>query len=111
MNNKNKSIKSSYDLNSIADLREVKEFFGVSELDEEIEFLCGRAAPFRILNELCSRHRARVIVIGDVHGCLEELLDLLRKVEFMPGDLVLFLGDLVAKGPKSKAVIRSGQLL
>ena len=41
-----------------------------------------------------------------MHGCVDEVLDLLRKVEFMPGDLVLFLGDLVAKGPKSKAVIR-----
>ena len=44
--------------------------------------------------------------IGDVHGCVDEVLDLLRKVQFMPGDLVLFLGDLVGKGPKSKTVIR-----
>eukprot|EP01036_Dinobryon_divergens_P026096 gene26097-34704_t len=57
----------------------------------------------RALHDLCRSHRAR---IGDVHGCVDEVLDLLRKVEFMPGDLVLFLGDLVAKGPKSKSVIR-----
>ena len=39
-------------------------------------------------------------------GCVDELCELLRKVNYLPGDLVLLLGDLVAKGPKSKAVIR-----
>ena len=42
-----------------------------------------------------------MIVIGDVHGCIDELGDLLRLAEYQPGDLVLFLGDLVAKGPNS----------
>lgn len=59
------------------------------------------AAPLRLLNQICRRRRARVIVIGDVHGCIDELGDLLRLAEYQPGDLVLFLGDLVAKGPNS----------
>lgn len=41
-------------------------------------------------------HPPRIIAIGDVHGCLEELKDLVRKVEYWPGDLLLFLGDLVS---------------
>lgn len=41
-------------------------------------------------------HPPRIIAIGDVHGCLEELKDLVRKVECWPGDLILFLGDLVS---------------
>jgi hypothetical protein len=36
-----------------------------------------------------------VICIGDVHGCVEEVCDLLRKAEFLPGDQVVFLGKLL----------------
>jgi predicted phosphodiesterase len=62
----------------------------------------------RMLSELkiqCQQHRARVIAIGDVHGCIEEVIELLQKLQLLPGDLVLFLGDLVAKGPYSAAVL------
>lgn len=48
---------------------------------------------------------ARTIVLGDVHGCFEELLDLLKAVEFRPGDRLVSVGDLVSKGPDSRAVI------
>jgi len=48
----------------------------------------------------------RILVIGDVHGCVDELCMLLKGVDFSPGDLVLFLGDLTAKGPDSVAVVR-----
>jgi hypothetical protein len=61
--------------------------------------------PFNFLRNLCKTHHARVICISDVHGCIDELLELLRKVEYRPGDVVLFLGDLVAKGPYSSQVI------
>ncbi len=45
-------------------------------------------------------------MVGDVHGCADEFGDLLRKVRFRPSDLVVLLGDLVAKGPKSLEVIQ-----
>ena len=48
----------------------------------------------------------KVIAIGDVHGCIDELQDLLRQCDFRPGDLVVFLGDLVCKGPDSVAVVQ-----
>jgi hypothetical protein len=66
----------------------------------------GVEYPYMQLRESCENHRARVICIGDVHGCLEEVCELLRKVQYHPGDIVLFLGDLVAKGPYSVEVIR-----
>lgn len=47
----------------------------------------------------------RSIFIGDVHGCAEELLDLLRAVEHTPQDRVFFVGDLVARGPDSRRVL------
>ena len=56
------------------------------------------STPIDALYSLCDKHKARVICIGDVHGCVEELKDLLRDVNYRPGDLVLLLGDLVAKG-------------
>lgn len=56
------------------------------------------SVPYDALYAICDRHKARVICIGDVHGCVEELKDLLRAVKYRPGDLVLLLGDLVAKG-------------
>ncbi|CAN0133648.1 unnamed protein product, partial [Hapterophycus canaliculatus] len=56
-------------------------------------------------------HPPRIIAIGDVHGCVNELKDLVRKVEYWPGDLLLFLGDLVAKGPSSAGVVRTAREL
>lgn len=48
----------------------------------------------------------RTIVIGDIHGCLAELEALLDRVEAGPGDRVVSVGDLVAKGPDSAGVVR-----
>lgn len=44
----------------------------------------------------------RVVVVGDIHGCLDELHDLLHKVDFQQHrDLLLFTGDLGNRGPYS----------
>jgi protein phosphatase len=54
-------------------------------------------------------------VIGDVHGCLPELLDLLLALGYTvtderilppPGRTAVFLGDLVDRGPDSAGVLR-----
>ena len=47
----------------------------------------------------------RHVFIGDVHGCLDELEALVRKVRVGPADRVVFVGDLVAKGPDSAGVV------
>jgi diadenosine tetraphosphatase ApaH/serine/threonine PP2A family protein phosphatase len=50
---------------------------------------------------------ARTLVIGDLHGCLEELHALLEAVAFRPGeDTLVSVGDLVNKGPDSVGVVR-----
>ena len=54
----------------------------------------------------CGKYKARVICVGDVHGCADELHDLLCKVRYRPCDVVVLLGDLVAKGPRSIDVIQ-----
>ncbi len=47
----------------------------------------------------------RTIVIGDVHGCWQELQDLLRAVKAHPSDRLISVGDLLSKGPDSRAVV------
>lgn len=48
----------------------------------------------------------RTIVIGDVHGCLEEFDELVRLLDVRAGDKVISCGDLVDKGPASLGVLR-----
>jgi predicted phosphodiesterase len=53
----------------------------------------------------------RTIFIGDVHGCLYELEQLLESCAYARGDRVVLAGDLVAKGPDSLGVLRLAQEL
>jgi serine/threonine protein phosphatase 1 len=47
----------------------------------------------------------RVYVVGDVHGCLPALEGLLGELDPAGDDLVVFVGDLVRKGPDSAGVL------
>jgi hypothetical protein len=47
----------------------------------------------------------RTIIVGDVHGCAGELDSLLDAVAFTCGDRIVFVGDLVARGPSSLGVL------
>ncbi|HXU80598.1 MAG TPA: metallophosphoesterase, partial [Polyangia bacterium] len=48
----------------------------------------------------------RTIVVGDVHGCADELQDLLKACGYARGDRLALVGDLVAKGPDSQGVLQ-----
>lgn len=47
-----------------------------------------------------------IVAVGDIHGCLEEFDELLKKIQYNPAtmDMVL-LGDLVDRGPDSAGVV------
>jgi hypothetical protein len=47
----------------------------------------------------------RTVIVGDVHGCARELDALLDAVAFTTGDRLVFVGDLVARGPDSLGVL------
>ncbi|AMV28833.1 diadenosine tetraphosphatase [Gemmata sp. SH-PL17] len=47
----------------------------------------------------------RVLAIGDVHGCLVALNDLLAWVQPTRADDLIFLGDYVDRGPDTRGVI------
>lgn len=46
-----------------------------------------------------------IYLVGDVHGCATELSRLVDELDPAASDLLVFVGDLVRKGPDSKAVV------
>ena len=44
-------------------------------------------------------------VVGDIHGCLGPLNQLLRKIQPRPEDEVVFIGDYIDRGPHSREVV------
>jgi calcineurin-like phosphoesterase family protein len=48
---------------------------------------------------------ARTIIVGDVHGCVSELGRLLDGLAPTLDDRILFVGDLIARGPDSRGVL------
>lgn len=49
----------------------------------------------------------RTLIVGDVHGCRDELEALLESLRFTRGvDELVLVGDLVARGPDSRGVLQ-----
>ena len=48
----------------------------------------------------------KYLVIGDIHGCYRELMDLIEKSGISDGDGIIALGDIVDRGPASREVVR-----
>lgn len=56
--------------------------------------------------------KERVFVIGDVHGCVNELNALVEKLQYnATTDQLILAGDLTSKGPDSVGVIRRAKEL
>jgi len=49
----------------------------------------------------------RTLAIGDIHGCNTALRELLRQVQPVRDDRIIFLGDYIDRGPESRQVIDS----
>jgi serine/threonine protein phosphatase 1 len=47
----------------------------------------------------------RKLIIGDIHGCFDELEELLARVGPGPDDTIIALGDLVDRGPDTPKVL------
>jgi serine/threonine protein phosphatase 1 len=48
----------------------------------------------------------RTLVVGDIHGCYEELVELLDRAAVSSTDTLVSIGDLVDRGPASVEVVR-----
>jgi bis(5'-nucleosyl)-tetraphosphatase (symmetrical) len=48
-----------------------------------------------------------VVAVGDVHGCIEELKELLKTIQYNKNQMrLVFLGDLMDRGPDPVACVR-----
>ena len=47
----------------------------------------------------------KTLVVGDIHGCFDELMDLLDKAGLSADDEVISLGDIVDRGPATAEVL------
>ncbi len=61
--------------------------------------------PRRVPRTMENRHPRRTIVVGDLHGCHDEAVDLLDRLAVTASDRVIFAGDLVDRGPKSRECV------
>ena len=52
-----------------------------------------------------SSTKGRTVVVGDIHGCYDELRDLLDRASFGGDDRVVCVGDLIVKGEKNREVL------
>lgn len=57
----------------------------------------ARVTSFRSID--FDPRKGRLIAVGDIHGCYEELVDLLGRVAPGANDVVVSVGDVVQKGP------------
>lgn len=48
----------------------------------------------------------RTIIVGDIHGCADELGDLLDLVALEPADQLICVGDLIGRGPHPHRTLR-----
>ena len=48
----------------------------------------------------------RILVFSDIHGYLNRLIQLLRKLDYGGDDIIVVVGDLVDKGPESLRVVQ-----
>ncbi len=47
----------------------------------------------------------RLLIVGDVHGCAEELQEMLARFQPEPEDQIVAVGDLINRGPDSARVL------
>lgn len=50
--------------------------------------------------------KGRTLIIGDVHGCLDELKSIIKQFSPKSKDRILTVGDLINRGPKNPGTIK-----
>ena len=58
------------------------------------------------IQEIAAKPGQRLLVISDVHGHPDRLIQLLRQMDYGGGDILVLVGGLVEKGPESLRVVQ-----
>lgn len=58
------------------------------------------------IQEIEAKPGQRLLVISDVHGHLDRLVQLLRQMDYGGEDILVLVGDLIEKGPESLRVVQ-----
>ena len=79
-------------------------YLNVSSHNTSLPEITG-PATFHVVHTNASWRRT--IIVGDVHGCYQELRELLTSLNFdRKQDRLVFTGDLVGKGPETQKVVQ-----
>lgn len=85
-----------------------KEFKSSLDKPNSSEFheIINVARPARILDLRHVIKDQRYVVVGDIHGCFDELLDLMDRINIdLSKDFLICTGDLVDRGPNSLGTV------
>lgn len=58
------------------------------------------------IQEIAAKPGQRLLVVSDVHGHLDRLIQLLRQMDYSGEDILILVGDLIEKGPESLRVVQ-----
>lgn len=58
------------------------------------------------IEEIAAKPGQRLLVVSDVHGHLDRLIQLLRQMDYSGEDILILVGDLIEKGPESLRVVQ-----
>ena len=84
-----------------------ENIYGTNARPDFTDMIKVQDLPEKFVPEI-GRHRSpgRLVIVGDVHGMLKELVMLLDKVQFdKKHDHLIFAGDMISKGPDSRGVV------
>jgi hypothetical protein len=81
--------------------------YGINAQPAFTDMIQIQTLPSELLPETGKhRHTGKLVVVGDVHGMRDALLDLLQKVKFdEKHDHLILAGDMISKGPDSPGVV------
>ena len=73
---------------------------------DEIEVI-GQKPYYVPVKDICEEiGNRRFLIVGDVHGCFDELMEMLNSLNFnAQEDVLISVGDLIDRGPKVKEVM------
>ena len=66
----------------------------------------GQEKMKAIVKTIKPKQGQRIIAISDIHGNLDVFIKLLKKIHFCHQDILVIVGDLLEKGPKSLETLR-----